>query len=55
MLFPVRLDDYVFESWQHGQKVDVTKRFIANARGWDSDPKIYAKVCDKLIADLRKD
>ena len=54
VLFPVRLDDYIFERWKDERKVDVTKKFIADARGWDSDPKIYAKVRHKLIADLRK-
>jgi hypothetical protein len=53
VLFPVRLDDFVFEDWEHERKADVTKKVIADARGWDTDDAIYRKVRDKLIADLK--
>ena len=53
VLFPVTLDDYIFTKWKHERKVDVTKKVIADARGWDSDAKLYAKVRDKLIRDLK--
>ena len=48
VLFPVTLDDYIFTKWKHERKVDVTRKVIADARGWDSDAKLYAKVRDKL-------
>jgi hypothetical protein len=53
VLFPVRLDDYIFEKWEHERKVDVTKKVIADARGWDTDAKVYAKVRDGLIRGLK--
>jgi hypothetical protein len=53
VLFPVRLDDFVFKGWQHERKVDVTKKVIADARGWESDAKVYARVRDRLIRDLK--
>jgi hypothetical protein len=53
VLFPVRLDDFVLEGWQHERKADVVSRVIADARGWDSDPQVYAKVRDRLIEDLK--
>ena len=53
VLFPVTLDDYIFTKWKHERKVDVTRKVIADARGWDSDAKLYAKVRDKLIRDLK--
>ncbi len=55
VLFPVRLDNYIFEGWQHERKVDVTKKVVADARGWKSDHQVYARVRDKLISDLKVD
>ncbi|MCP4686169.1 MAG: toll/interleukin-1 receptor domain-containing protein [bacterium] len=54
VLFPVRLDDYIFEKWEHERKVDVNKKVIADARGWDTDTAKYNKVRDKLIKDLKR-
>jgi hypothetical protein len=53
VLFPVRVDDYIFDDWQHERKADVVKKVIADACGWDKDPAVYAKVRDKLIKDLK--
>jgi len=53
VLFPVRLDDYLFDGWEHERKADVVKKVVADARGWDSDPDVYAKVRDRLIRDLK--
>ena len=35
-LFPDRVDDYIFDGWEHERMVDVTQEVIADARGWDS-------------------
>ncbi len=53
VLFPVRVDDFIFDEWQHERKADVVKKVIADARNWDKDPAVYAKVRDKLIKDLK--
>ncbi len=53
VLFPVRVDDFIFRDWEHERKVDVTKKVVADARGWDTDPAVYAKVRDRLIRDLK--
>ena len=53
VLFPVRLDDYIFADWNHELKVDVTKRVIADARGWDSDPPLYKEILQRLIRHLK--
>ena len=29
------------------------KKVAADARGWDSDPEVYARVRDRLIRDLK--
>ena len=53
VLFPVTLDDFIFKKWKHERKVDVTKKVIADAKGWDTDTAIYARVRDRLIRDLK--
>ncbi len=53
VLFPVRLDDFLFKGWQHERKVDVTKKVIADARNWDKKRGVYKKVLDRLIRDLK--
>jgi len=52
VLFPIRLDGYIEEGWQHERKDDVLTKVVADARNWH-DPKIYAALRDKLIADLK--
>ena len=54
VLFPVRIDDYIFEKWEHERKADVVKKVIADACGWEKDNAKYQRVRDKLIADLKK-
>jgi hypothetical protein len=55
VLFPVRIDEFLFHGWEHERKVDVTKKVIADARGWDKDPAVYAQVRDRLIRDLKSE
>lgn len=52
VLFPVRLDDYIFNGWHHERKNDVTKKVIADARHW-RDPAVYSAIVDRLIRDLK--
>jgi hypothetical protein len=54
VLFLVRVDDFIFNGWEHARKVDVTSKVIADARNW-TDPKDYKMVLDKLIRDLKPD
>lgn len=53
VLLPVRIDEYVFDGWEHARKVDVTNKMIANATGWDQDPVVYDRVFKKLLRDLK--
>ncbi len=55
VLFPVRIDDFLFRGWEHERKVDVTKKVIADARVWDKDPAVYRRVLDRLIRDLKSE
>jgi hypothetical protein len=53
VLFAVRLDDYLFHGWQHERKADVTKKVVADARGWETKRGVYKKVRDRLLCDLK--
>jgi hypothetical protein len=55
VLFPVRLDNYIFDKWTHPRKTDVTKKVIADATAWDTNPDKYQKVLQKLLGDLKAD
>jgi hypothetical protein len=52
VLFPIRLDDYIFSGWQHYRKADVLAKNIADFRGWNRR-QFYRKALDRLIRDLR--
>ncbi len=54
VLFPVQVDDFIFEGWEHERKVDVMRKVVADATGWEQDDKKYREVCDRLIRDLRR-
>jgi len=54
VLFPVRLDDFIFEGWEHGRKADVLRKVIADARGWEQSNEIYDRVRTRLLRDLRR-
>lgn len=54
VLFPVRIDDYIFEGWDHERKADVKKKVVADATNWDKDNKKYQRMLEKLIRDLKK-
>ncbi len=53
VLFPVRVDDFIFDGWHHERKVDVTKKVIADAIGWEQDIDKYQDVLARLIRDLK--
>lgn len=52
VLFPIRLDDYIFEKWEHERKADIIKKHVGDFRNW-KDPESYKKALDRLIRDLR--
>jgi hypothetical protein len=52
VLFPIRLDDYIFEKWDHPRKADATAKHVGDFRNWN-DPATYKKALDRLIRDLR--
>jgi len=52
VLFPIRLDDYIFEKWDHPRKADVIAKNVGDFRNL-SDPASYNEALNRLIRDLR--
>jgi uncharacterized protein YjbI with pentapeptide repeats len=51
VLFPLRLDDYIFD-WEHYLKADIIEKHIGDFRNW-GEPKSYRKAVERLLGDLR--
>ena len=54
VLFPIRLDDYILEKWDHPRKADVIAKHVGDFRNWN-DPASYKEALDRLIRDLRSE
>ncbi len=52
VLCPVRLDNYVFDEWQHSRKADVIKRHIGDFQEWKTNKKKYNLELKKLLQAL---
>lgn len=52
VLFPIRLDDFVLNEWDHPRKADVKAKYIGDFRQW-RDPAKYSQGLDRLIRDLQ--
>jgi hypothetical protein len=53
ILFPVRLDDFLFEKWEHPRKADVMSKVVGDFRGCE-DQKVYDKALGRLVLALNK-
>lgn len=52
VLFPVRIDDYIFAGWDHYRKADVLAKNVGDFRNWH-DPAIYRDKLSRLLRDLK--
>jgi hypothetical protein len=52
VLFPIRIDDYVFDEWKHPRKADVVSKVIGDFRAW-KDHAQYQKSFERLLRDLK--
>ncbi len=55
VLFPITLDGYIFDEWQHERKTDVLRKVIADAKGWKSNKNKYRELVERLKRDLLSD
>ena len=53
ILFPIRIDDYIFDHWEHARKADVLRKVVGDFSGWDKDVAKYEKALDKLLKGLQ--
>lgn len=52
ILFPIRIDGYVFHGWEHHRKVEVTSRTIGDFVGWEGDFPKYEASLQHLLHGL---
>src|SRR3712207_2105084 len=52
VLFPIRLDDYIFTNWEHHRKADVTAKNVGDFRRWKNHDD-YRNAFDRLLRDLK--
>jgi hypothetical protein len=50
VLFPVRIDDYIFNGWEHPRKADVVSKVIGDFR----DPSDYQRSLNRLVDNLNR-
>lgn len=51
VLFPIRLDDYMLNEWQHEQKSDVLATHVLDFSGWHHEAK-YQSSLQQLLYDI---
>jgi uncharacterized protein YjbI with pentapeptide repeats len=52
VLFPIRIDDYIFDKWEHERKADVVKKVVGDFRHW-KDHDAYQESFARLLNDLQ--
>lgn len=50
VLFPVRIDNYIFDGWEHPRKADVVAKVIGDF----CDPSVYQRSLTRLVDNLNK-
>lgn len=53
VIFPIRIDDFVFSKWEHPRKADVLNKVCGDFRGWEKDPQKYQNAFKKFLPALR--
>jgi hypothetical protein len=52
ILFPVRIDDFVFDGWEHERKDDVLRKVVGDFSRWKTKDK-YERAFRKLLDSLK--
>jgi hypothetical protein len=60
VVFPIRIDGYIFAKdvhgnpvWQHPRRADLLSKIIGDFSGWDTDPAKYTQSFNRLLQGLR--
>ena len=51
ILFPIRIDEYIFKKWDHPRKADVVSKVVGDFRRWKNHD-YYRKAFARLLRDL---
>jgi len=54
ILFPVRIDNYLFEEWKHPRKADVLSKVAGDFQGWDEDVGKYDAAFGRFLEYLKR-
>ena len=52
ILFPITIDDYLFDEWEHPRKADVLAKVVGDFCGWNRNADKYAKAFRKFLKAL---
>lgn len=52
ILFPVRIDNYLFDGWEHPRKADILAKVVGDFRGWKGNAAKYDTAFHKLLKAL---
>lgn len=52
VLFPIRIDEYIFKEWEHERKADIVSKVIGDFRLWE-DRDAYQKSFARFLEVLR--
>jgi uncharacterized protein YjbI with pentapeptide repeats len=53
ILFPIRIDNYIFDGWKHERKNDVLRKVVGDFAGWHRSAAKYNIAFNKLLKALR--
>ncbi len=53
ILFPITIDNCLFEKWEHPRKADVLAKVVGDFRGWDRSAEKYDAAFKKLLKALK--
>ena len=53
VLFPIRIDDYLFDEWEHPRKADVVSKVAGDFRGWNN-LAAYSKAFPRFLDALNR-
>lgn len=53
ILFPITLDRYVFDKWEHSRQADVLAKVVGDFTGWEHDALKYEKAFERLLKGLQ--
>jgi hypothetical protein len=53
VVFPIRLDNYIFDGWKHERRDDVLRKVIGNFAGWNRSATKYSSAFNRLLRALQ--